>query len=422
MRTVALTRDMAPTLYGMVCRAKLPASAEVDQLYVSDRDSLAKFSRTLKDADFIALDTEFMRERTYYARLCLVQIATDDVVAIVDPLAFEDLDPLFDILHDPAITKVLHAGHQDLEMLFALSGAVTVPVFDTQVAATLAGFPIQAGYGALVSEIVGVRLDKSDTFTDWSRRPLADTQLEYAADDVRYLPQVYRELHRRLESEGRLPWLQPDFERMADPATYTVLPEEQYLRIKRIRSLKPRQLGVLLKLAAWREREAQRRDIPRKWLIGDESLVEVARRLPPDRESLVAIRGVSGKLPHELRTPVLAAVQEGLALPPEALPRFDARPRRSLDVDGAVDLAAALVRVRAKEHGVATPLLASRSDLERLAGGEREDSVLLQGWRKHIVGDELVRLLDGKLSLRLDERGVVVDEVGGDVGSGDGDA
>ncbi|HET6497598.1 MAG TPA: ribonuclease D [Coriobacteriia bacterium] len=381
-------------------------------MYVSDMDALHRLSRTLKESEFVALDTEFMRERTYYARLCLMQVATDEVVAIVDPLAVDNLSPLFDVLHDPDITKVLHAGHQDLEMLFALSGHATKPVFDTQVAATLAGFPVQVGYGTLVSEIAGVRLDKSDTFTDWARRPLTGTQIEYALNDVRYLPHVYRELCRRLEAEGRLPWLQPEFDRMADPAAYTVLPEEQYLRIKRMRSLKPRQLGVLMKLAAWREREAQRRDIPRRWVIADESLLEIARRLPSDRESLVAVRGVSGKLPHELHAPVLAVVREGLALPSEALPRPEVRPRRSLDVDGAVDLAAALVRARAKEHGVATPLLASRGDLERLAGGEREDSPLLQGWRKQIVGDELVRLLDGELSLRLDARGVVVDEVG----------
>lgn len=284
-------------------------------VYVSDREGLRELVRLLEGSEFVALDTEFMRERTYYARLCLIQLATDDVEAIVDPLAVDDLGPLLDLLQDRHMTKVLHAGQQDLEILCRLSGKVPAPLFDTQVAATLAGFPTQVGYGALVNEIAGVRLDKSDTFTDWSRRPLSATQLEYALNDVRYLPGVYRELRGRLEAEDRLSWLESEFDRMADPATYEVVPEEQFKRIKRISSLKPRQLGVLLRLAAWREREAQRRDIPRRWVIGDESLLEIARRTPEDRESLMAIRGVTDKLAKGLYKPVLEAVAAGLAMP-----------------------------------------------------------------------------------------------------------
>ncbi len=379
-------------------------------MYVSDRKTLNELASLLKGAEFVALDTEFMRERTYYARLCLVQLATDDVEAIVDPLAVDDLSPLLEVLFDVHMTKVLHAGQQDLEILYRLAGAVPAPVFDTQVAATLAGFPTQVGYGALVSEICGVRLDKSDTFTDWSRRPLSATQVEYALNDVRYLPGVYRELRERLESEGRLSWLEPEFDRMVDPGTYEVVSEEQFRRIKRISSLKPRQLGVLMKLTAWREREAQRRDIPRKWVISDESLLEIARRAPVDRESLAAIRGVADKLAKGLYPAVLRAVADGASIPHDQLPRLERKRRRPVDVDGAVDLMAALVRLRAKEHGVATPLLASRGDLEHLAGGEREDSALLEGWRRSIVGDELLRLLDGMLTLRLDEGRLVVED------------
>ncbi|MDF1541600.1 MAG: ribonuclease D [Anaerosomatales bacterium] len=379
-------------------------------MYVSDSGALQELVSLVKGAEFVALDTEFMRERTYYARLCLVQLATDDVEAIVDPLAVEDLMPLLDVLSDTRMTKVFHAGQQDLEIICLIAGTVPAPVFDTQVAATLAGFPTQVGYGALVSEIAGVKLDKSDTFTDWSRRPLSSTQLEYALNDVRYLPTVYRELRSRLEAEGRLSWLEPEFDRMVDPATYEVVPEELFRRVKRMSSLKARQLGVLMKLTAWREHEAQRRDIPRKWVLGDESLLEIARRSPQDRDALASIRGVADKLAKASYPGVLSAVAEGLALPREELPTLERKRRRPLDVDGAVDLMAALVRLRAKEHGVATPLLASRGDLELLAGGERDDTPLLEGWRRSIVGDELLRLLDGELVLRLADGRVVVDE------------
>jgi ribonuclease D len=379
-------------------------------VYVSNSDALHELVSLVRGAEFVAIDTEFMRERTYYAKLCLVQLATDDVEAIVDPLTIEDLTPLLDALADVRMTKVLHAGQQDLEIICRISGTVPAPIFDTQVAATLAGFPTQVGYGALVNDIAGVKLDKSDTFTDWARRPLSSTQIEYALNDVRYLPTVYRELRSRLDSEGRLSWLEPEFDRMADPATYEVVPEEQFRRIKRVSSLKARQLGVLMKLTAWREREAQRRDIPRKWVLGDESLIEIARRAPEDRESLAAIRGVADKLGKALYPSVLQAVADGMAIPRDELPTLERKRRKPLDVDGAVDLMAALVRLRAKEHGVATPLLASRSELEQLAGGEREDTPLLEGWRRSIVGDELLRLLDGELTLRLDEGRLVIDD------------
>ncbi|MDY0088526.1 MAG: ribonuclease D [Coriobacteriia bacterium] len=382
-------------------------------MYVSDRAGLLALAESLSGVPFIALDTEFMRERTYYPRLCLLQLATDEMQAIVDPLAVKDLGPLLEALADVRMTKVFHAGQQDIEILYALSGAVPAPIFDTQVAATLAGFATQVGYGALVNEIAGVRLDKSDTFTDWSRRPLSDTQVQYALNDVKYLPAIYHELRTRLESEGRLSWLEPEFDRLADPATYDIIPEEQYRRIKRVSSLKPRQLGVLLKLAAWREREAQSRDIPRKWVISDESLLEIARRAPQDTHSLIAIRGVSEKLGKQLYAAVLQTVAEGLAMDDDDLPRLERKRRRQFDVDGAVDLMAALVRLRAKEHGIATPLLASRDELEQLAGGEREDMAVLEGWRRSIVGEELLRLLDGELTLRLEEGRLIVEEVPG---------
>ncbi len=381
-------------------------------MYVRDNEGLRGLIEAMSASPFVALDTEFMRERTYYARLCLVQVSTDDVQAIIDPLAIEDLSPLLEFLCDTKVTKVLHAGSQDLEIFWRLGGRVPAPVFDTQVAATLAGFPTQVGYGALVHEIVGVKLDKSDTFTDWSRRPLSGTQIEYALNDVRHLPTIYHELRERLESEGRLAWLEPDFDAMADPATYDVVPEEQFRRLKRISSLTPRQLGILMCVVAWREREARRRDIPRRWILGDESIVEVARRAPRDVHELGAIRGVTDKLAKGSYSGLLDAVVRGLELDEEELPTIERRRRRPLDVDGAVDLMAALVRLRSKEHNIATPLLASRDELRHLAGGERDDSALLKSWRRSIVGEELLELLDGRLTMRLEDGRLVVDECG----------
>ncbi len=388
-------------------------------VYVRDNEGLRELLASMGGTSFVALDTEFMRERTYYARLCLVQVATDDVQAIVDPLAIDDLSPLLEFFYDTAVTKVLHAGSQDLEIFFRLGGRVPAPVFDTQVAATLAGFPTQVGYGALVHELVGVKLDKSDTFTDWSRRPLSGTQIEYALNDVRHLPAIYHALRDRLETEGRLSWLEPDFDAMVDPATYDLVPEEQFRRLKRISSLTPPQLGVLMCVTAWREREARRRDMPRRWIVGDESLVEIARRAPRDNEELGKIRGVADKLAKSSYNGVLDAVRRGLELSEDELPYIERRRRRQLDVDGAVDLMAALVRLRAKQHNIATPLLASRDELRRLAGGEREGSALLESWRRSIVGEELLELLDGRRSMRLADGRLVVDECGADT-EGDG--
>ena len=378
-------------------------------MYVTDTETLASLVEQLRRAPAVGIDTEFMRERTYFARLCLIQIASDEVAAIIDPIAIGDLSPLLELVSDPGVVKIFHAGSQDLEIFYRLLGAVTAPVFDTQVAATLAGFQQQVGYGALVREMLDVQLDKGDTYTDWSKRPLSDTQVEYALNDVRYLPEMYRRLVAELDKEGRTSWLAADFGRMEDPATYEPLPEEQWRRVKRVSSLNRRQLALAREVAAWRELEAQRRDVPKRWVLGDESIVEIARRGPKTANELAAVRGVSDKVNRAAQKGILEAVGRGLAVPEADLPSIAKRKRVQGDVDGAVDLMIALVRTRAREHGVAMPLLASRDDLERLAGGEREASPLLEGWRRSMVGDELVRLLDGSIAMRLVE-GILVIE------------
>lgn len=378
-------------------------------MYISDSEALVELVSALRKAPAVAVDTEFMRERTYYARLCLIQLASDDVCAIVDPLAIEDLSALEDLMTDPDVVKIFHAGSQDLEIFFRLLNKATSPVFDTQVAATLAGFPQQVGYAPLVKEVLGVALDKGDTYTDWAKRPLSDTQVEYALNDVRYLPEVYRRLTAELDREARLSWLSADFRRMENPATYECLASEQWRRVKRVSSLNRRQLAVAREVAAWRETEAQRRDIPKRWVVGDESVIEIARRGPRTAEELAGIRGVSDKVGRTAQTALLDAVATGLQVPDAELPSIAKRRRVQGDVDGSVDLMIALVRARARQHGVAMPLLASRDDLERLAAGDRETSPLLEGWRRTMVGDELVALLEGTVSMRLNDGNLVIE-------------
>jgi ribonuclease D len=370
-------------------------------VHLHDPAELAALLQRAREHGRVSLDTEFMREKTYWAKLCLVQVAVADECALIDPLAGEDLGPLLDVLADPGVIKIVHAGGQDLEIFYRLSGRAAGPVFDTQVAATVAGFPSQVGYARLIKDLFEVDIDKSDTFTDWSRRPLSPTQIQYALNDVRYLDGAYLELTARLERDGRTAWLAGDMDRLSDPSEYAVEPDQVFRKLKRTSSLSRRQLGVLQKLAAWREREAMRRDLPKRWVVGDETLVEVARRRPADVAALGDVRGLNTRALGDGGAGLLAAVAAGVNATEDELPRVDRKPRTVVDVEGVVELMGALLRMRASEHGIAVPLLATRGDLERLASGQRDDSPLLAGWRRSIVGDDLVALLDGRIGLKV---------------------
>lgn len=267
-------------------------------LFVDSRPALVELCARLRDRPWLALDTEFIRERTFYPRLCLVQVAHDEVVACVDALALDDLDPLLNVLYDPAVIKVLHSAHQDLEIFFYRRGEVPCPVFDTQIAAAVLGHGEYVGYATLVNDLLGVELDKSQTRTDWSRRPLAEAQLRYAADDVHYLCEVYRLQRAELVRGDRLARLERECAALCDPARYQVHPEEAWRRIKAGRRLRGTQLAVLQTLAAWREEQARAADLPRNWVLGNEVLVTLARRMPGDWESL---RRVPGLKPSTLR-------------------------------------------------------------------------------------------------------------------------
>ena len=368
------------------------------RVYIANQENLAAFAERAMHSSVLAIDTEFLREKTYYAKLCLIQLATDDETAIVDPFAVDDLKVLAPVLRNENVMKLFHAGNQDLEILLREVGVLPHPLFDTQVAAALLGHTQQIGYAALVHAECGVTLKKIDSFTDWSRRPLSDSQLEYAADDVVYLPRMYERMRAQLVELGRLSWLDRDFEDLADPARYAANERERYKRLKRVSQLSRRQLSAAREVAAWRELEAQRRDVPRKWVVTDEA----CKREPRSIDDLFMVRGLSDRLSTKDARTVVSLIASALDASPDTWPEPDRCGKNEPNVDAELDLMCALVRLRAKQNGVAFPTLASHDDLARVARGYREGVDLLRGWRRALVGEELLELLEGRLALSID--------------------
>lgn len=380
-------------------------------MYIANQEDLEAFAKRAMRSSVLAIDTEFLREKTYYAKLCLLQLATDDETAIVDPFEVDDLRVLAPLLENESVVKLFHAGGQDLEILLREVGVLPRPLFDTQVAAALLGHTQQIGYAALVHAECGVTLKKIDSFTDWSRRPLSESQLEYAADDVAYLPRMYERMRAQLVELGRLAWLDRDFEDLADPKRYATNERERYRRLKRVSQLSRRQLAAAREVAAWRELEAQRRDVPRKWVVTDEQIVEACKREARTIDELFMVRGMSDRLSTKDARCVVALMSSALDAPPDAWPEPDRCGKNEPNVDAELDLMCALVRLRAKQNGVAFPTLASHDDLARVARGYREGVDVLRGWRRSLVGEELLRLLEGKIALSLSDGEVKVTEV-----------
>ena len=372
-------------------------------MYIASCEELLKLVECMKGSDVLAIDTEFHRERTYRAKLCLIQLATEDANAIVDPLAIEDLTPLAELFEDERMTKVFHAGDQDVEILMENVGTIPHPVFDTQIAAGLLGHPQQMGYGALVKAYCNVSLPKADSYTDWTRRPLSKTQLEYAIDDVLYLPGIYRTMMQQLVDTGRLDWLTEEFSRLSDPASYEVDPMNCWRRLKRVNGLTRKQLAVAQAVAAWREETAMRRNVPRRWILTDEFIVEIAKRIPTTRDELFEIRGLKDRIPARYADEMVSRICKALESDPESWPKPKRRKGGGRNVDGVVDLMTDLVRRRAEESGVATQYIASHDDLVKVARGEDEDIDVLKGWRRELAGDELLDLAAGKIVLGVED-------------------
>jgi ribonuclease D len=367
---------------------------------VTTTDDLAALCARLRTEPFVTVDTEFMRERTYYPELCVVQLGGAAENAVIDAMAPGlDMAPLGALLRDETTLKVFHAARQDIEIFLELFGAVPKPVFDTQVAAMVAGFGDQVGYDALVSALTGGAIDKAHRFSDWSARPLSPAQVAYAAADVTYLHTAFQRLRDRLEREGRTAWVMEEMEVLTWPATYRADPDAMWERL-RPRTANRRMLGVLRAVAAWREREAQRVNIPRQRLLRDESLLEVAATAPATAEALARCRGLSrGFAEGRSGAGLLAAIAEAVALPEDALPeppRLRDGPRPS---PALVSLLKVLLAAKCEEHDVAPKLVASSEDIDRLATEDAPDVAALSGWRRGVFGEDALALKGGRVAL-----------------------
>lgn len=354
---------------------------------VADDKTLASLIERLSGQQWLALDTEFVRAKTYYARLCLVQVAVPGYGACVDPLA-DDIAPLLDLLYSPLLLKVLHSARQDIEVLAPLRGTLPGPVFDTQIAAALAGYAEQIGYAALVEEVTGVRLEKRHTRAEWDHRPLSAEELRYAEDDVRYLCEVYPFLARRIADLGREAWLAEECAALLDPARYRTEPEAAFRRLKVGVALPDAAQTRLAALAAWRERAAQAHDLPRHWVVPDMVLIEVARRTPTSLAELSRIPGAGGAVARKWGGEILAALATANAPPPQRLWEEPVRLDRA--EQALLERMTEAVKRRARALGVSPAVLATRRDLVALV--RHGDSPLLRGWRREVIGAELTAL------------------------------
>ena len=373
---------------------------------------LAAFCERIAGAPFIAVDTEFMRETTYWPKLCLVQVATPDAAANIDPLAEGlDLAPLLAIMADPNTVKVFHAARQDVE-IFNNLGVMPRPMFDTQVAAMAAGFGEQIAYDALVRQMLKIELDKSSRFTDWARRPLSDAQLEYALADVTHLADVYPLLLARLESAGRLAWVTEEMGQLTDPALYDSEPENAWKRLKP-RKFATKYLAVLRGVAAWRERTAQQRDQPRGRILKDDAIDEIASQAPTDVDGLNRLRAVpKGFATSRFGPDLLDAINTALRNAESYAPKIERAHTPQVPAAGAtVELLKVLLKARAEDAGVASKLIATVSDLEKIAVDDEADTPALQGWRRDAFGEDALRVKRGELALVLDGNRVRVVEV-----------
>lgn len=368
-------------------------------MYLSTQEELKAYCDEASTCRVVAVDTEFLREKTFFPRLCLIQVNAGGSIAAIDPILIEDLSPLAAIFEDPDVVKVFHACSQDLEVLWDGMGCVCRNVFDTQVAAAFLGLRQQIGYGPLVDAYCGVSLPKAEALTDWSQRPLDPEQLVYAEDDVRYLPQIYETMCNKLVDSDRLSWVLPEMDEASDPSRFRKDPRDAYLRLKRASTLTRRQLAVAREVCAWREETAAARDVPRKWLMSDEVIVEACHRTPTSLPRLRRIRGLE-KLSESDARGIIASVQRGLDCPLADFPAAIKRLKPSPEKDGALDLMSAVVRVVAEKTGIAPQVIASKDDLNELLSGSR-DGRLAQGWRHEVAGKQLERLLAGELGLTI---------------------
>ncbi len=380
---------------------------------IADSAALAGFCQRVGASSYITVDTEFMRDKTYYPQLCLVQVAGADEAAAIDGLAPGlDLGPLLALFARADLLKVFHAGRQDLEIFCIMTGRVPAPMFDTQVAAMVCGFGDSVGYDTLVQKLTGAQIDKSSRFTDWAVRPLTERQLKYSISDVTHLRKVYEKLAHSLTRSGRAGWLEEEMAVLANPSTYRVEPDEAWQRLK-VRSPSPRFLAVLKELAAWREREAQKRDIPRNRMLRDEALLEIAAHHPTNVDELARTRGLSrGMAEGRMGEAILLAVKRGLEIPDDQCPRPEPRVELPRDIGPVVELLKVVLKLQCDAHNVASKLVATSADLELIAADDNAAVPALKGWRREVFGEAALKLKRGELALALEGKKLALIERG----------
>jgi ribonuclease D len=368
---------------------------------------LAEACERLARHPFVTVDTEFLRESTYYPLLCIAQLASTDEAVVVDALAPGlDLAPFFALMANESIVKVFHAARQDIEIVWHRAGLIPHPIFDTQVAAMVLGYGDSISYDQLVQRITGDMLDKSHRFTDWTRRPLSDAQLEYAVSDVTHLREVYQHLLADLGRRGRTEWVSEEMDVLTSPDTYKLEPENAWLRL-RTRVRKPKELAVLIEVAAWREREAQSRDVPRSRVLKDDTIGDIAVQAPTTPERLASLRSLpKGFERSKWGEGILDAVKRGLARDPKSLPQIE-RPKAAPNGAATVELLKVLLRMTSERHGVAAKVIATVDDLDRIAGDDEADVPALKGWRRELFGERALDLKHGRLGLAIERSRVV---------------
>ncbi|MBN8913448.1 MAG: ribonuclease D [Rhizobiales bacterium] len=382
---------------------------------ITSTSALSETCSRLAAGDYVTVDTEFMREQTFWPDLCLIQLASPSEEAIVDPLAPGlDLAPFYRLMADPSVVKVFHAARQDIEIVYAEAGLIPTPVFDTQIAAMVCGFGESVSYVNLVKKITGRDLDKSSRFTDWSRRPLSDKQLVYALGDVTHLRDIYTHLKAELEVTSRESWLDEEMAELTAPATYESHPENAWQRLKmRVKNRKA--LAVLIELAAWRERQAQAQDVPRGRILRDEALYDIANQQPTSLDKLSELRTLSDGFARSQRAKdIIEAVQLGLERDPKTLPALPHSQPMSAEATATMELLKVLLKASAARHRVAPRLIADSSDLERIASEPEPDVPALKGWRRQLFGEDALKLKRGDLALTLHKGEVLAINPNGD--------
>ncbi len=375
--------------------------------FIDNHQTLAQFCQQLSGSPFIAVDTEFVRERTYYPQLALIQISNGELIACIDPLAIDDLTPLKTLFADPNTTKVFHACSQDMEVFYHLFGELPTPLYDTQVAATLQGLGDQIGYAALVQEMLNVELDKSHSRTDWLQRPLSDKQISYAEDDVRYLAQLYPMQRKQLETQGRLAWLDDDLALISDINRYRPNPAGAWLRVKGINKLRGLQLAVLEKLGVWREERAMEKDQPRRRIASDETLLDIAKLRPKSLQALAKLRDMPESLVNKQGEALIKCITDAEAMPKESWPKLNLPQRLDSAQEALVDALQAIMKLNAQQYQINITTLTSRKELDELVRGER-NLPILQGWRRHHGGEQLLEFMEGKSQLQASNKGLVL--------------